>query len=229
MINPMTFDSVNVAKCLYSLSLYCNCIWYEIKISSRFYVCDAGGGGGGVCVCARSGCFLLQYPGMKLVFLLQFISRWKTFTSHVIGAKPWCGATSASTNNVLCLLTFACRWSRIAMTLKILNMAADKVSPTLLKIINISITTGEFPDGLKIAKLIPIHKGGAADDPSNYRPISIIPVISKIIEKHVTKHLFGFLNKYQLLHRSQSGFRKHHSCNTALLNLVDKWLSAIDK
>ena len=49
MISPIIFDSVNVAKCLWSLSLYCSCIWYEIKISSRFYVCD-GGGGGGVCV-----------------------------------------------------------------------------------------------------------------------------------------------------------------------------------
>ena len=100
-------------------SLYCNCIWYEIKISSRFYVCDGDGGDGGVCVyvCAWSGWFLLQSPEMKLAFLLQFISRWKTFTSYVIGAEPWCGATSASANNVLCLVTFAWRWSRIAMTL----------------------------------------------------------------------------------------------------------------
>ena len=110
-------------KCLQSLSLYCNCIWYEIKISSRFYVCGGGGGGGGVyvcvcvCMCAWSRWFLLQSPEMKLVFLLQFISRWKTFTSYVIGAEPWCGATSASANNDLCLLTFAWRWSRIAMTL----------------------------------------------------------------------------------------------------------------
>ena len=70
-----------------------------------------------VCVCVWSGWFLLQSPEMKLAFLLQFISRWKTFTSYVIGAKPWCGAKSASANNVLCLLTFAWRWSRIAMTL----------------------------------------------------------------------------------------------------------------
>ena len=69
-----------------------------------------------VCVCAWSGWFLLQSPEMKLTFLLQFISQRKTFTSYVIGAEPWRGATSASANNVLCLLTFAWRWSRIAMT-----------------------------------------------------------------------------------------------------------------
>ena len=67
------------------------------------------------------------------------------------------------------------------------------------------------------------------DDPSNFRPISILSVISKLLEKHITKHLFAYLNKYDILHKSQSGFRKHHSCNTALINLVDKWLSNIDK
>ena len=51
----------------------------------------------------------------------------------------------------------------------------------------------------------------------------------KIIEKHIAKHLFAFLNKYRLLHKSQSGFRKNHSCNTALINLIDKWLKCIDK
>ena len=95
--------------------------------------------------------------------------------------------------------------------------------------INISINTGNFPDNLKIAKLIPIHKGGAKYDPSNYRPISSLSVLSKLLEKHVTKHLFAYLNKYNLLQKSQSGFRKHHSCHTALISMVDKWLSSIDK
>ena len=99
----------------------------------------------------------------------------------------------------------------------------------VLKIINISISTGIFPECLKQAKVISVHTSGPYNDPANYRPISIQPILSKIIEKHVTKHLFAYLNKYGLLHKSQSGFRKNHSCNTALINLVDKWLNNIDK
>ena len=100
---------------------------------------------------------------------------------------------------------------------RVFKSSAEIVSPVLLKLINISIITGHFPDSLKLSKLQHIYKGGDKDDPSNYRPISVLPVVSKIIEKHVTKHLFGFLNKYDLLHKSQPGFRKHHSCNTSLL------------
>ncbi|MCU7800562.1 MAG: reverse transcriptase family protein [gamma proteobacterium symbiont of Lucinoma myriamae] len=112
---------------------------------------------------------------------------------------------------------------------KILKSSVDILSVTLLKMINISIHTGLFPECLKIAKLRPIYKGGPDCDTSNYRPISILPVVSKIIEKHVTKHLFAYLNKYQILHKSQSGFRQKHSCNTALIKLIDKWLQCIDK
>ena len=112
---------------------------------------------------------------------------------------------------------------------RLIKSTAHIISPSLLQIINISISTGQFPDALKLAKLIPIHKSGAKDDPANYRPISILSVLSKIIEKHVTKHLFAYLNKYKILHTSQSGFRKNHSCNTALINLIDRWLKNIDK
>ena len=90
---------------------------------------------------------------------------------------------------------------------RIFKNAADIISPALLQIINICLQSGHFPDSLKIAKIFPIHKGDPTDDPSNYRPISLLPVLSKLIEKHVTKHLFGYLNKYDILHKSQSGFR----------------------
>ena len=112
---------------------------------------------------------------------------------------------------------------------KIIEICVNVICPSLLEIINVSISTGIFPEAIKLAKLTPIHKSGAKDDPANYRPISVHPVLSKIIEKHVTKHLFAYMNKYKILHASQSGFRKNRSCNTALINLLDKCLKSIDK
>ena len=61
-------------------------------------------------------------------------------------------------------------------------------------LINKSIATGQFPAQLEHAKVHPIHKSGEKSNPSNCRPISILPTISKIIEKHVNKHLMAFLN-----------------------------------
>ena len=97
---------------------------------------------------------------------------------------------------------------------KMLNLASDVLLPFLLQMINISLHTGVFPDVLKEGRVFPIHKDGSSEDPSNYRPISVLPVVSKVIEKHITKHLFVYLDKYKLLHDAQSGFRKHHSCQT---------------
>ena len=80
-----------------------------------------------------------------------------------------------------------------------------------------------------MAKLFPIHKSGSKTDPANYRPISIVPTVSKIFEKHMNKHLVAFLNKYKVIHANQSGFRQRHSCQTALVKLIDQCMSCIDR
>ena len=112
---------------------------------------------------------------------------------------------------------------------KIIKLAANVLSPSIAMLITKSLLTGTFPSQFKLAKIFPIHKGGDKTDPLNYRPISILPTVSKIFERHVNQHLMGFLNKYKLIHENQSGFRQKHSCQTALVKLVDQWLSCIDK
>ena len=94
--------------------------------------------------------------------------------------------------------------------------------------INQSITRGFFPNELKIAKVIPIYKKGDRSDPGNYRPISILPTLSKIYERHVASQIHNYLSAFELLHVEQSGFRQFHSCQTALTKLVDTWLEEMD-
>ena len=81
---------------------------------------------------------------------------------------------------------------------------------------------------LKKQRSFPYTKSGNSTNPSNYRPISILSVLSKPLEKHINKHLLLHLNRYNLLHPNQSGFRKKHSCQTALTSLVEQWLTNID-
>ena len=77
--------------------------------------------------------------------------------------------------------------------------------------------------------LIPIHKTGPKEDVNNYRPISILPTVSKIMEKWIHLKFMNFLNDNKLLHEKQSGFRARHSTESALILLIDSWLKAINE
>ena len=78
------------------------------------------------------------------------------------------------------------------------------------------------------AKVNPIFKTGAQDDVNNYRSISVLPTLSKTIEKSVSKKLMTYLESYKLLHQKQSGFRTGHSIESALTLITDTWLKAIN-
>ena len=81
----------------------------------------------------------------------------------------------------------------------------------------------------KKAKVTPLHKGGPKDDLNNYRPISILPVMSKFLGKHIHDSLMTYLVKFNLLHKDQSGFRPSHSCETVLIGMISKWLESINE
>ena len=111
---------------------------------------------------------------------------------------------------------------------RFLKVSSSIIAIHLAKIFNLSIQQGSFPDKFKLAKIIPIHKKGAKEDKHNYRPISILPVLSKIIEKHVSNEIKNYINENSLLHARQSGFRANHSCETALNVLIDDWITALN-
>ena len=111
----------------------------------------------------------------------------------------------------------------------LLKLIAPAVAPSLAKVINCSIINSICPAQLKLARVTPIYKQGSKTDLDNYRPISVLPVISKILEKHVCKHFIAFLTNHDLLYKRQSGFRANHSCETILMKTTDEWLEAMDE
>ena len=92
----------------------------------------------------------------------------------------------------------------------------DLISKPLCEILNLSIENGIIPDQLKIARIVPIFKSGDNSLFSNYRPISVLPVFSKILEKAVYNRLMNYININGILFRNQFGFRKNHSTSHAL-------------
>ena len=115
------------------------------------------------------------------------------------------------------------------LSVKLLKLIKDEISTALTLVINQSLLSGIFPDQLKIAKVIPVYK---KDDPaifSNYRPISILPAISKIFEKVMFNQLHAHFEVNKLYYNSQYGFRRNHSTEFAALELIDRILLDMDK
>ena len=110
----------------------------------------------------------------------------------------------------------------------------DNISNILLKrlincllipleiIFNKSLTEGKFPDKMKLADIIPLHKSKSTQDCNNYRPISLLITISKLLEKIIYTRTYKFLERSKLLYTSQYGFREGHSCENAVSELVSE-------
>ena len=114
------------------------------------------------------------------------------------------------------------------LNIKAFKAVAAYLLPVILYLVNLSVQKGVFPDELKRAKVIPLHKGGDKRDISNWRPISILPLFSKIYEKVVYKKIYEYMNSLGFLSDSQFGFRKGHSTVHAVHHLLDCVNSALE-
>jgi hypothetical protein len=112
---------------------------------------------------------------------------------------------------------------------RILKATKHELASSLTLIINQCLEKGVFPDPLKFAKVVPIFKKGQDSLFTNYRPVSILPSISKIFEKIMHKQMYSYFDDNRLFYQSQYGFRAKHSTELAVSELLDKVINDLDK
>ena len=112
---------------------------------------------------------------------------------------------------------------------KILHLIKEIISEQLSKIFNTSVLTGQYIDKLKLSRIIPIFKKGSRLAVSDYRLISLLSNLNKIMEKLIFKRIYEFLEKYNCFYDLQFGFRSKHSTVHALISITESIRSALDE
>ena len=110
---------------------------------------------------------------------------------------------------------------------RFLKDGVDILTTPVTQIRNLSIKLSHSPHDCKLANLKPLFKKGSKTDFNNYQPISLFPIVSKIIEKIIHDQTMEYLTDNKILYRYQSGFRKNHSTDTCLSYLTDKIVTFI--
>ena len=105
---------------------------------------------------------------------------------------------------------------------RVLRDSAAVIAPTVTFLVNLSLSTGSVPHEWKKALIVPLYKSGGRENTDKYRPISILSVLSNILEKIVNFQLQQYLKKFDLLSPAQSGFRQHHSTESAVSYFTDE-------
>ena len=114
------------------------------------------------------------------------------------------------------------------MSPKLLKILSPAISETLSNIFNKSFALGVLPDQMKLATITPIFKGGSKLDVSNYRPVSVLPIISKVLQKLMLTRLTKYLDKSKIIYEHQFGFQKSRSTTLAVLDLSTRITKALD-
>ena len=111
---------------------------------------------------------------------------------------------------------------------RFLKDGADVLGIPITQICNLSIRLSHFPKDCKVAKLKPLYKKGTKTDPKNFRPISLLPIVSKIFEKMIHDQTMEYLTDNNVLYKYQSAFCKNHSTDTSFSYLTNRILTGFD-
>jgi hypothetical protein len=115
------------------------------------------------------------------------------------------------------------------VNIKLIKMLSSHLCYPLEDIINTSFSIGTFPNKLKFARVTPLFKAGEKTNPGNYRPVSVLPIFDKIIEKLMKKRLVKFLEDNNVLSDVQFGFRKNKSTTMAVLSILQNIYLALER
>ena len=115
-----------------------------------------------------------------------------------------------------------------SIPIELLKVIGSSISPLLGLLVNQSFQSGTFPNKLKIARVISLFKKGNPELPSNYRPISLLPIFSKIFEKLMYRRLYRFLEIHKVLYSLQFGFQENHSIDHAQVSLTEAVSNTLD-
>ena len=106
------------------------------------------------------------------------------------------------------------------ITNKLLKSLCDQICGPLSLIFNKSLSEGHFPSRMKSADVIPLFKAKSMLQKTNYRPISLLLTLSKVLEKIMHSRTYNFLESTCQIYEGQYGFRTKHSCENAIQNLI---------
>ena len=137
--------------------------------------------------------------------------------------------TSNEIEDHICNLKTGKATGPFSIPINILKILRTILSKPLETIFNASLTFGLVPKHFKEANVIPIYKKGCRADVSNYRPISLLSIFNKLLEKLICKRLLDYLDMKNVIFKNQFGFRVNHSTNHAISAIIEKIQSAIDQ
>ena len=108
-----------------------------------------------------------------------------------------------------------------------MKLGQEEIIQPLTSIVNYSLLNSTFPDRMKVAQVVPLHKKNSTLEKGNYRPVSVLPVLSKIFERAIHCQLVEFFNHH--FNDYLSAFRPGYGCQTVLLKVLEDWKRALDE